>query len=123
MAATQAELVIINHALNISGGTTNEDYTRHLSTLVRVALASGRSVMLETPSGGVQAHGEFDVPAFERRVEVMKEVAKKYGTSLCEQPNVPLVDGVHPSSVGYAIKAERLAQCIGAFKATAGLKS
>lgn len=112
MAASAAELVIINHALNISGGTTTAQYEAHLTELVTIAQAAGKKVMLEDPNEA-DPHGEFDMPAFAERIEVMRRVARKHKAEYCDQPRVPLLDGAHPTAEGYAIKAATLAACIG----------
>ncbi len=112
MAGSPAELVIINHALNISGGTTTAQYEEHLTELVTIAQAAGKRVILEDPNEA-EPHGEFDMHAFAERIEVMRRVATKHRARHCEQPRVPLQDGAHPTPEGYAIKATTLAACIG----------
>lgn len=111
LAGDVAHWVIINHGLNISGGTTTQQYRGHIIDLVVMARRAGKRVMLEMPNNAAP-HGEFDVPAFLDRQASVRELARVLGVHLCEQPSVPLADGAHPTPAGYSIKAERLAKCL-----------
>lgn len=118
MARIKSLAVVINHGIN-DQGLTLDQYKANLRELVTVAQAAGKIVMLEVPNpaGEVQTplmqQINFDVPAFEARRQGMRDVAVHMGVYLCEQPRVPLADGIHPTAEGYRLKADRLAFCIG----------
>jgi lysophospholipase L1-like esterase len=118
MARIKSLAVVINHGIN-DQGLTLDQYKANLRELVTVAQKAGKIVMLEVPNpaGEVQTplmqQINFDVPAFEARRQGMRDVAVHMGVYLCEQPRVPLADGIHPTIEGYRMKADRLAFCIG----------
>ena len=119
MAAQPAKIVVINHGMNDRrAGDTVEKYRENLRRLVEVAQAAGKVVILEEPNRvgevetPVMASVNFDVPFFEERRAAMKLMASHLGVYFCEQPRVPLLDGIHPNAEGLALKANRLALCI-----------
>lgn len=118
MARIKSLGVAVNHGFN-DQGLTLEQYKANLRELVTVAQKAGKIVILEEPNPAgetetpLMAAIKFDVPAFEARRAAMKHVATHMGVYFCAQPRVPLADGIHPTAEGYAIKATRLAKCIG----------
>jgi len=111
MAASGAAGVVVNHGLN-DGALTTAQYRDTLRALVDAARARGKWVILEEPNAA-DPHSTFDVAAFDARRVAMRELASHMGVYFCAQPRVPLMDGAHPTPEGYALKATRLAQCIG----------
>lgn len=117
MQRETATIVVINHGINDYGYPLSE-YRANLVALVQGIRAAGRIPMLEMPNPAGETRTPlmdaiaFDVAAFELRRETMRDVARAEGVYLCDQPRVPLEDGIHPAANGYAIKAQRLADCI-----------
>jgi lysophospholipase L1-like esterase len=117
MARIKSRTIVINHGIN-DRAISVDQYKANLRELVTVAQKAGKIVMLETPNPAGEVETEmmrrnnFDVVAFEARRQGMRDVAVHMGVYLCEQSRVPLVDGIHPTPEGYAIKAGRLAVCL-----------
>lgn len=118
MERETARIVVINHGINDRGYSV-DDYKNNLRELVTIAQAGKKVVMLEEPNPAGESRTplmdaiSFDVADFEERRAAMRHVATHTGVYFCAQPRVPLVDGIHPTAEGYAIKAGRLAKCIG----------
>lgn len=110
MADTSAIVIVLNHGLN-DGALKNEEYRKLLEKTIDIARDYGKFVVLEQPNNAVE-HQWFDVPKFHARVQAMKEVAQEREVFFCSQPDVPLLDAVHPTPEGLAIKATRLAECL-----------
>lgn len=121
MQREPVSIVVINHGIN-SYGYPLEIYRSNLRELVRIARDNGKVPMLELPNPAGEKRTplmdaiSFDVQAFEARRQAMREIASAEGVYLCDQPRVPLVDGIHPTPEGYALKAQRLAACIADLK-------
>lgn len=105
MSVESARIVIINHGINDRGRTV-EDYKADLRKLVDGIRKVGKVPMLEEPN-------PIDEPGFEVYRDAMRHVAQHMGVYFCAQPRVSLEDKVHPDQPGRALKADRLAKCIG----------
>lgn len=105
MQAESARIVVINHGIN-DRKRPIEDYKADLRKLVEGARKAGKVPMLEEPN-------PINEPGFDDYRNAMKHVANHMGVYFCAQPRVSLEDGIHPTVDGYAIKAGRLAKCIG----------
>lgn len=112
-----AKIIVINHGIN-DRGYPLDAYKANLRELVTVAQSAGKIVMLEMPNPAGETMTPlmdriiFDVPAFEARRQAMRDLSVSMGVYLCDQPRVALRDGIHPTSEGYAVKAERLSTCL-----------
>lgn len=111
MAGSSAVMVIINHGLN-DGDRTLEQYKDAMREFIRIARKYKKIIVLEQPNNAAP-HSTFDLPAFEQRRAAVGPLATAEGVYYCEQPDVPLRDGAHPTDDGYRLKAARLADCIG----------
>lgn len=117
MPRETAKVVVINHGIN-DRGYPLETYKANLRELVTVAQNAGKIVMLEMPNPAGETMTplmdriSFDVPAFEARRQAMRDLSVSMGVYLCDQPRVPLEDGIHPTVEGYRVKADRLAACL-----------
>ena len=104
MRVESAKIVVINHGIN-DRKRPIEDYKADLRALVDGIRKVGKVPMLEEPNP-IDEHG------FEAYRDAMRLVAHHTGVYHCDQPRVPLSDGIHPTTQGYAIKANRLKSCI-----------
>lgn len=117
MTRDSAPIVVVNHGIN-DYAYPLEKYRSNLLELVRIARAAGKIPMLELPNPAGETRTAlmdqiaFDVTAFEARRQAMRDVANSEGVYLCDQPRVPLSDGIHPTPEGYKTKADRLAACL-----------
>ncbi len=110
MKSTKAQIVIYNGGLN-DGGMGVEKYKSYLREMERIARSHGKRFLLEQPNNAV-AHPLFSLARFNERRSATRDIAASIGAHYCEQPDVPLRDGAHPTAEGYRMKAERLADCI-----------
>lgn len=117
MQRDEAPIVIVNHGIN-DYSIAPEKYRSNLVDLVRIARSAKKIPMLEMPNPAGETRTAlmdqiaFDVTAFEARRQAMRDVATAEGVYLCDQPRVPLQDGIHPTPEGYKTKADRLASCL-----------
>jgi hypothetical protein len=117
MAESPAKIVMFNHAIN-DHYYPIADYRAYLVSIVSVARAAKKVVVIETPNP-ITSTG-YDLAAFELRVAAMREVAAETGAPLCDQhaaiTNAGLtgetIDGVHPTSALYAFMGGIVAKCI-----------
>jgi lysophospholipase L1-like esterase len=119
-----ASIVTINHAINDNSRALSA-YEATLLELVRVAQASGRTVVLETPNpmvAGGPLSSRFDIPKFEQQVQIMRDVAAATGATLCDEyaamkqahmdTLTQIPDGVHPNEDTYIFKGRTLGACL-----------
>ncbi len=117
MAAQKAPVVVFNPGINDHQYTVDQ-YRENLRSLVTIAQAAGKFVILEEPNPAgetetpLMASIKFDVAAFEARRSAMRDLATHMGVYFCAQPRVSLRDGIHPDEAGYAIKVQRLHVCL-----------
>lgn len=110
-------IIVLNPGIN-DYGLTVEQYKANLNELVTIAQKAGKIVILEEPNPvsetmtPLMQQLNFDIQAFNERRAAMKHVANHRGVYFCAQPRAPLVDGIHPTVDGYAVKAGRLQKCI-----------
>jgi lysophospholipase L1-like esterase len=116
MVNSNATVVIINHAINDAkpgSGISTATYKNCLRSLVQVAKAQGKRVILETPNPVSGFSG------LESYVTAMKEVAAEEQVSVIDQyqylldylgsrnPEELTPDGLHPTDEVYAMKGRR----------------
>lgn len=104
MRVESAAVVVINHGINDRSRSVAA-YTADLRALVSGAQAGGKMVILEMPN-------PLAASDFEPHRQGMRDLAISMGVYLCDQPRVPLEDGMHPTVEGYKMKADRLAACL-----------
>ena len=104
MRQESAAVVIINHGINDRHRPVAE-YKADLRALVVGAQAAGKVVILEQPN-------PIKIAGFEDYRTAMRDLATHMGVYFCAQPAVPLVDDLHPTVDGYAVKRDTLRKCI-----------
>ncbi len=114
MASSDADVVIINHAINDQWRMSVDQYKSCLTSLAVKAKAHGKKVIFETPNptrdAGANSLGIY--------VNAMKAVAAQQGAPVIDQYNYLLgylngqspyticPDGLHPSEAVYAMKGK-----------------
>ncbi len=118
MAASNADVVILNHAINDQGRLSIAEYQSCLTALATTAKSHGKKVIFETPN-----------PIFSSSLSVyanaMKTVAAQQGAPVIDQYNYLLAylngksayticpDGLHPTEAVYAMKGKYAAEVFG----------
>lgn len=118
MAASRAQYVILNYAINDQWKHDVTTYGTCLRRLAQLARKRGKQVVFETPNP-TRDSGAGGLDAY---VEAMKEVARQEGIPVIDQygfltkllqgrdPHVLAPDGLHPSDAVYALKGKFAAQ-------------
>lgn len=123
MAASDADIVIINHAINDQWRMNTDRYKSCLSSLASIAKQHGKKVIFETPNPTRDSYpGGLGVYA-----DAMKAVAAAQGAPVIDQygylmgrlngdyRNVTSIipDGLHPDEATYILKGRYAAQVFG----------
>lgn len=126
MKQSGAHFVIFNHAINDQWSVDIPTYRACLRSLARIARASGKRVVFETPNPTRDAGGGLEL-----YVAAMKEVAREEAAPVIDQygyltgllngrnPTILTPDGLHPSEAVYVLKGTFAAQ---AFTRLHGIK-
>jgi lysophospholipase L1-like esterase len=120
MAASDADIVIINHAINDQWRMGTDQYRSCLNSLADIAKKHGKKVVFETPNPTRDSYpGGLDAYA-----NTMKSVASAHGAPVIDQyaylmnrlngnyQNVTSIapDGLHPDEATYILKGQYAAE-------------
>ena len=123
MAESDADVVIINHAINDQWRMGTDQYRSCLNSLANIAKRHGKQVVFETPNPTRDSYpGGLDAYA-----NAMKSVAAEHGAPVIDQyaylmnrlngnyHNVYSIipDGLHPDEATYILKGQYAAEVLG----------
>lgn len=123
MAASDADIVIINHAINDQWRMGTDQYRSCLNSLANIAKRHGKKMVFETPNPTRDSYpGGLDAYA-----NAMKSVAAEHGAPVIDQyaylmnrlngnyHNVYSIipDGLHPDEATYILKGQYAAEVLG----------
>lgn len=123
MAASDADIVVINHAINDQWRMGSEQYRSCLSSVAGIAKKHGKKVIFETPNPTRDSYPG----GLETYANVMKAVAAEHGAPVIDQyaylmnhlngdyHNVYSIipDGLHPEEATYILKGQYAAEVFG----------